>query len=105
MKSQPPSREPVFFVEPPATNLEAEQNVVGSVLIKPELFSQLSDLLRSDDFVDPLCRDLFRTFAEIREAGKPIDQTVMREYLSNDSLPVDAVAHLINEVGSTYNVI
>ncbi len=52
---------------------EAEQAVLGAMLIKPELIDVLSAELKESDFFFGDNRDVFRSIMELKAAGQPVD--------------------------------
>ncbi|MDQ0114313.1 replicative DNA helicase [Paenibacillus harenae] len=54
-------------------NLEAEQSVVGSILLSPDAFEEIADRLSSDKFLDKALKLVYRVMLELRDSGTPID--------------------------------
>jgi replicative DNA helicase len=62
-------------------NEEAEQAVLGSLLIDPELIDRVSERLKPEDFYRKAHQILFQAFISLREAQKPIDHVTITELL------------------------
>lgn len=62
-------------------NEEAEQAVLGSLLLDPELIDRVSERLKPEDFYRKAHRILFQAFISLREAQKPIDHVTITELL------------------------
>jgi replicative DNA helicase len=65
------------FDRQPPNDQRAEIGVLGSLFLLPSAFAEVSLLVRADDFYDPAHARLFRRMAEINEAGKPLDATIV----------------------------
>jgi replicative DNA helicase len=65
---------------------EAEESVVGGVLLYPKAFLQVADLVAPDDFYHPTLAAIFAAMIELDEASKPIDSITIGEQMrANDS--------------------
>jgi replicative DNA helicase len=65
---------------------EAEESVVGGVLLYPKAFLQVADLVEPDDFYHPTLAAIFRAMIELDEGSKPIDSiTVAEQMRATDS--------------------
>ena len=75
----------------PPQNLEAEQAVLGGILIHSNILSTIVDHVGPDDFYSPAHRTIFQTFVDLYSKSKPIDLVTAANNL-------DAMGKL-NEVG------
>lgn len=57
----------------PPHSEEAEQAVLGSILIEPSCFDKVSERLKSDDFYRQAHKQLFEVLSDLRENKQPID--------------------------------
>ena len=57
----------------PPQNVEAEQSVLGSLLIDKDAIVKVADLIRSDDFYKDTHRMIFEAMLEIYEKREPVD--------------------------------
>lgn len=62
-------------------NLEAEEAVLGSVLINPEAFYEVAPLLRAEDFYAVKHGWIWQSFLELNENKMPIDLLTVRDHL------------------------
>lgn len=60
---------------------EAEQAVVGSVLVAPDLYLGLSESIDADDFFDQTLGVIWRAVGALVAAGSPVDKVSVSEYL------------------------
>ena len=58
-------------------DLTAEQALVGSVLIDPAVFSQVSDTIKSDDLYSGDLREIWAAFERLDAKGEPIDNVTV----------------------------
>ncbi|MDR0935536.1 MAG: replicative DNA helicase [Oscillospiraceae bacterium] len=65
---------------------EAEQAVIGSILLHGESISQALDILRTDDFYTEACRDMFSVMLSMFNAGSPIDPVTLLDELGKAGL-------------------
>ncbi|MEX2534746.1 MAG: replicative DNA helicase [Trueperaceae bacterium] len=81
----------------PPQNLEAEQSVLGSVLLDNEVFSQIEGTLRADHFYKEGHRKIFRGMDRLFRRGEPMDLVTLTEELrqSGDLEVVGSVPYLI----------
>lgn len=63
--------------------LEAEQRIIGALLIDPEALEIIADLLATEDFYDPRHRTLFEAILKLTAAQRPVDTVTVCEWLIN----------------------
>jgi replicative DNA helicase len=80
-RSQAASGDPL---QPPHS-VEAEQAVLGGLLIDPVAWDQVGDMITADDFYRPDHRLIFGALAELVAAGKPGDVVTVSEQLAHNS--------------------
>jgi replicative DNA helicase len=92
----------------PPQNLEAEQSVLGSILIDNEAFMKIADSLYADDFYDEKNRLIYEMMEKMFQKGMPIDlvtvieelrrakklKTVGASYLSDLAAKMPSSAHI-----------
>ncbi len=62
-------------------NLDAEANVLGSILMFPDIFDEIVAIVGEDDFYDESHGRLFKHLKEMQSSGQRIDITLVRERL------------------------
>ncbi|KKM68836.1 hypothetical protein LCGC14_1456860 [marine sediment metagenome] len=75
-------------------NLEAEEAVLGSVLIDPKAISYVEALVKPNDFYKVVHGLIFKAMLQIRDNDQPIDTLTLTEWL--------AVEDLLETVGGAY---
>ncbi|MBI2264702.1 MAG: replicative DNA helicase [Armatimonadetes bacterium] len=93
----------------PPQNLEAEQSVLGSLLIDKDAVAQVAEVLQSEDFYREAHRILYDTMLRLFERAEPIDVVTVAEELTRKGKlevvgGVDALMYLINLVPNAANV-
>ena len=65
----------------PPHSLEAEQSVLGGLMIANDTWDSVADLLKAEDFYRRAHRQIFQRMARLVEAGEPIDVITLSEQL------------------------
>nr|MBQ5811239.1 replicative DNA helicase [Clostridia bacterium] len=66
--------------------IEAEQSVLGSILINPESFDKIAGLITSDDFYLEEHRNIFETMKELFKKNREIDPVTLIDALVRDGV-------------------
>ncbi|MCD4705022.1 replicative DNA helicase, partial [bacterium] len=93
----------------PPHNLEAESNVLGSVLIDTEAINKIADILDEKDFYKKAHQIIFRAFLELYDKREPIDllsvNNILGEYGESKNIGGKSyLASLSNSVVTAGNV-
>ncbi|WP_269622010.1 replicative DNA helicase [Prochlorococcus marinus] len=67
----------------PPQNLEAEEAVIGGVLLDPDAISRIADLVQPEAFYLNAHRKIFQTALMLHSQGKPTDLTSMSAWLAD----------------------
>ncbi len=80
----------------PPHSLEAEQAVLGGLLLDHQAFDQVLEVIQARDFYNPDNRLVFAAMARLSEAGKPLDIITVSEALESDGdlERIGGLAHL-----------
>ncbi len=81
----------------PPQNLEAEQSVLGSILLDNEVYSAIEGRLSAEQFYKESHRKIYRIFEKLARRGEPIDLVTVTEELrqANELESVGSVPYLI----------
>lgn len=82
-----PEKQPQFKQEGadvPPQNLEAEQAVLGSLLIDKDAIVKIADILRPEDFYQEKHEIIYRAMQDIYEARDPIDLVTLTNKLEKE---------------------
>ena len=82
---------------------EAEEAVIGSILINPPAFISVAAFLNADDFFLLRHAYIWQAFARLTERDEPIDPLTVSEELSNMRLlnDIGGTAYLVNLINKT----
>jgi len=93
----------------PPQNLEAEQSVLGAILLENESFIKVLDLIKDEDFYRESHRKIYRAMLELSEGNEAIDLVTLAERLGRKN-ELDAVggpsylASLVTDVPTAANI-
>ncbi len=93
----------------PPQNLEAEQAVLGSLLIDKNAILRVADLLVAQDFYSPIHEKIFENILELYDKRQPIDILSLTSRLKEKDLLKEIggsayLAELTNQVATASNV-
>jgi len=90
----------------PPQNLDAEQAVLGSLMVDRELMAVVSEILQRSDFYAPHHATVYEVLTNLYERGEPIDKVSVAEELRRRKLLDDIgggefLSQLLNSVPTT----
>ncbi len=93
----------------PPQNLEAEQSVLGALMLDKDAIINVADILVSEDFYKPTHTKIYETIIKLYEKREPIDILSVKEILKNESLLKDIggnsyLTQLIESVPSSAHI-
>ncbi|SFA49856.1 primary replicative DNA helicase [Anoxybacillus pushchinoensis] len=99
----------VFADRLPPQNIEAEQAVLGAILLEPSALTSASEILIPEDFYRAAHQKIFRTMLQLSDRGEPVDLvTVTSELADANALEevggVSYLTELANAVPTAANV-
>ena len=60
---------------------EAEESVIGGILLHPRTFNHVAEFLQPDDFYHPALRAIYEAMLELERSSKPIDALTVVEQM------------------------
>jgi len=78
-----PGAEDVKLREPPH-NFEAEQALLGAMLVNNAAYQRVAEFLRPEHFADPLHGKLFDSVSRLIERGQVVSAVTLKTYFEND---------------------
>ena len=93
----------------PPSNLEAEQSVLGGILLEPGALDRIADILAPGDFYHEAHEKIYLTMLDLYRRREPVDLVTVTALMSDRQL-LDAVggpgflASLSDNVGSAANI-
>ena len=96
-------------VRVPPHNIEAEQSVLGSMLLDKSAIGEVTEILKGGEFYRESHKILFSAIMEIYEKDEPVDMVTLVDLLrSKDKLEavggISYISSLVNSVPTTANV-
>ncbi|MCL5771218.1 MAG: replicative DNA helicase, partial [Actinobacteria bacterium] len=70
----------------PPYNLEAEESLLGSMLILKEAISNVLEIVKEDDFYRKSNGEIFKSIKELYSKGEPVDPITLADYLKKKDL-------------------
>ncbi len=91
-------------------SIEAEQSVLGSVLIKPDCFGEVAKILSADDFYMEEHKSIFAAMTEMFVASRSIDHvtllnTLVQSGTYNEQSGLDYIAQIARVVPTAANAL
>lgn len=92
----------------PPHNEEAEQSVLGAILIDKDAIATVSSIISTSDFYNPTNASIFSAMLSLYEQGKPIDILTLRTALKKDKnskkIESSYLTELVNIVPTAANI-
>ncbi|MBQ8230899.1 MAG: replicative DNA helicase [Lachnospiraceae bacterium] len=90
-------------------SLEAEQSVIGSMLMDREAIVVASELISGEDFYNKQYGTLFETMVELNDQGSPVDIVTLQNRLREKEVPpevssLEFIGELIRAVPTSANI-
>lgn len=92
----------------PPHSVEAEQSILGGLLIDPEAWDQVSDMIVEDDFYRPAHQKLYSCIGHLIKTGQNADIVTVTNYLRSkgefDMVGADYILKLVSDIISTAGI-
>lgn len=92
----------------PPQNIEAEQSILGGLLLDKEAWDQVSDIISAEDFYRPSHQKLFDAIANLHRNSKEVDIITVPDYLKSkgefDQIGPDYIIQLVQNTITTANI-
>lgn len=90
-------------------SLEAEQSVIGSMIMDKDAIISASEILIKEDFYHQQYAIIFETMTELFQAGQPVDLVTLQDKLKEKDVPkeiqsVEFIRDLVTSVPTSANV-
>ena len=101
-----PGTEDVRLREPPH-NFEAEQALLGAILVNNAAYQRVAEFLRPEHFADPLHGKLFDSLSRLIERGQVVSAITLKTYVEQDEAmkAVGGAAYLARLAAASVHVI
>ncbi len=94
----------------PPQNIEAEQAIIGSILLDPPSWDEIVDLLNENDFYKPSHRRIFSCLKEMNQKNLPTDLVTLGNWL-NDKGELEGIGgipylvELVEQTPTSLNIV
>lgn len=85
----------------PPNSLDAERSVLGSMMMDPEIISEVVTITKPQDFYNPTNQKIYRIILDLWDGEKPIDIASIRD--GHDELDSMMLLELMEEVSASSN--
>ncbi len=90
-------------------SIEAEQSVIGSMIMDREAITVASEIITGDDFYSKQYGVLFDTMVELNDEGRPVDLITLQDRLKEKDVPpevssLEFIRDLITAVPTSANI-
>ncbi len=94
----------------PPQNIEAEQSILGSLMLEKEAWDQVGDILSDADFYKPSHQKIFTTIRELSTKNLPVDLITVSNHLQSKGEMEqiggsEFLADLVNRTISSANIV
>jgi replicative DNA helicase len=93
-----PTEDKSFRLAP--QNVDAEQALLGAILLNNDAFYRVSDFLEPTHFYEPVHRDIYEVAGKIIRAGKSADPTTIKTHLPEQLLPDVTMAQYLAKLAA-----
>ncbi len=76
-------------------NIEAEQSVIGSILVTNEIFDEISTIISSLNFYDPMHQKIYNAIESLIYKGMLANPITLKNYFENEKDDLDVPEYLV----------
>ena len=76
-------------------NIEAEQSVIGSILITNEIFDEVNTIIKSSNFFDPMHQKIFYAIENLIYKGMLANPITLKNYFENEKDELNIPEYLV----------
>ncbi len=95
------SAEPNILLRTPPQNLEAEQSVLGAILLDNDAIDRACEIVDVEDFYRQSHRQIFQAMLDLASARKPIDPVTLPAQLGSKVEEIGGIGYL-TELAAMY---
>tara|TARA_B100000424_G_C22927656_1_gene493505 strand:+ start:164 stop:1576 length:1413 start_codon:yes stop_codon:yes gene_type:complete len=82
-------------IEQLPNNIEAEQSVIGSILFSNEIFDEISTIINSKNFYDPMHQKIFYAIEKLIYNGMLANPITLKNHFENDKDKINIPEYLV----------
>ena len=76
-------------------NIEAEQSLIGSILLANETFDEISLLIKSENFYDPMHQKIFGAIEKLISRGMLANPITLKNHFENENDELNIPEYLV----------
>jgi replicative DNA helicase len=76
-------------------NIEAEQSVIGSILVTNEIFDEISTIISSTNFYDPMHQKIYNAMESLIYKGMLANPITLKNYFEDEKDDLDVPEYLV----------
>ena len=76
-------------------NIEAEQSVIGSILLTNEIFDEVNTIISSKNFYDPMHQKIFSAIESLIFKGMLANPITLKNYFENEKDDINVPEYLV----------
>ena len=76
-------------------NIEAEQSVIGSILLSNEIFDEISLIISNKNFYDPMHQKIFNAIESLIYKGMLANPITLKNHFENEKDELDIPEYLV----------
>ncbi len=76
-------------------NIEAEQSVIGSILVSNEIFDEISTIISNSNFYDPMHQKIFNAIESLIYKGMLANPITLKNYFENEKDDLNIPEYLV----------
>ena len=76
-------------------NIEAEQSVLGSILLSNEIFDEINTIISSKNFYDPMHQKIFAAIENLIFRGMLANPITLKNYFENEKDDLNVPEYLV----------
>ena len=81
-------------IEELPNNIEAEQSIIGSILISNEIFDEINTFVGSKNFYDPMHQRIFSAIEKLIYSGILANPITLKNHFENDEDKINIPEYL-----------
>lgn len=93
----------------PPQNIEAEESILGGILLDRDAMGRIVDLITPDSFYVPVHQEIYEAALKLHAQGKPVDLLTIKSHLEDHQLlekvgGIDKLMQLLDRTVSAVNI-
>ena len=76
-------------------NIEAEQSVIGSILVNNEIFDEINTIISNANFYDPMHQKIFSSIENLIYKGMLANPITLKNYFENEKDEINVPEYLV----------